>query len=245
MLWTSAIDDSADRDRKKVIISAALVGDREQWASLSRVWTKRLQEDGLEYFKSSQCDNLRGQFMKYRDRPTFPPPAGRQAADKVREDLDRIIRECDLVGVGAVIPVPLWNRLREDPEYAAVCCHDPYDWAVQTVWLQSTDVLEKLGRGHLITHLHDEGSNRERIRALYGDYKRKNPRATRRFAGIRFLDDKQSPPIQAADIAASVVMKLALEWEANPAEAKPRRLEQSIYRVNVWDEAFAKRVLKK
>lgn len=54
MVWRASIDDSADRNREEVVISACLVGDPERWRDLARPWKVTLAENNLNYFKFSQ-----------------------------------------------------------------------------------------------------------------------------------------------------------------------------------------------
>jgi hypothetical protein len=66
MLYQAYIDDSADGKRERVIIAGAIIGTKEKWARLNKLWNERLKEDELEYFKSSDCERLNGQFTKFR-----------------------------------------------------------------------------------------------------------------------------------------------------------------------------------
>ncbi len=243
VLWNATIDDSADRDREKVVISAALFGHRDDWQALRVAWRKRLDRDGIEYFRSSDCRNLRGQFFKYRDLEKFPKPLGRETANRMQADLDQIIHSLKLFGVGAIIPIPLCRKLQSDSRYSKVCAIDPYHWAVQTVWMQCTGAMRELGRGNIISFAHDEGDSFSTLYKLYQEYKAKNITAKKLFVGFTSLDDKTNPPIQAADVAASVTQRYAIEWLDDPSTAALERLKQSMYRISVWDETFAHLVL--
>lgn len=215
----------------------------EAWQALRVAWRARLEQDGLQYFRSSHCQHLRGQFFKFRDLAKYPKPLGRQSADKLQQDLDRIIRDLPLFAVGAIIPIPLWSKFQSDPQYTQFCGKDAYVWAVQTVWMQCTSAMQELGHENVIAFAHDEGNNFAALHDLYKSYKAKNEVSRRRFVGFRPLDDKTNPPIQAADVAATVTYRLALEWYDNPTTAELRRLTESMYRVSVWDEHFAHLVL--
>ncbi len=110
MLWQASIDDSADRNREKVIISACLVGDCERWRDLVRPWKVKLATNNLNYFKSSECGALSGEFLQFRSEQKYPKPLGREAADKIRDDLDQIIKNSDVRGIGVIVPVPVSTR---------------------------------------------------------------------------------------------------------------------------------------
>jgi hypothetical protein len=243
VLYHGMIDDSADRDRQKVVISGALIGDRNQWESLRVSWRKRLSLDDIAYFKSSECKNLRGEFFKYRSETNYPLPEGRQTADRMRNDLDAIIRECKLVGVACIIPMPLWRKLQADSLYAPLVAKDPYHWAVQTVWTLSAHTMKALGRGNIVTFAHDDCDHFHILHALYKGYKERNRKDARVMAEFIPLDDKTNPPIQAADVATSVTQELAMEWVDNPTTATLKRLRDSMYKIAHWDEDFARTVL--
>jgi hypothetical protein len=69
MLYRAYIDDSADRNRERVNVSGAIVGDEKRWSLLHRKWRERLDQDAIQYFKSSHCNSLNGQFHKFRPMP--------------------------------------------------------------------------------------------------------------------------------------------------------------------------------
>jgi hypothetical protein len=82
MVFHAFIDDSADRNREKAVISGAIIGRRETWNTLNKLWKERLAKDSLEYFKSSHCRTRNGQFHKFR---AFPD--GAERALQVQRDL--------------------------------------------------------------------------------------------------------------------------------------------------------------
>lgn len=243
VLHQGMIDDSADRDRQKAVISTAMIGDQKQWHKLRTGWRTRLSLDEIEYYKDSHCRNLRGQFFKYNSLDKYPPPLGRQRAEAVRDDLDAIIKDCKLLGVACIIPIPLWKQLQNDRKYAPVVAKDPYHWAVQTVWMLAVEVMRKGGRGNIITFAHDECENFPVLHDLYLGYKKLNKQALKVMAGFIPLDDKTNPPIQAADVAASATHRLAIEWVDKQDDPSLKRLNDSMYRIAIWDEYFAKRAL--
>ena|ERR1035441_9940701 len=94
MIYSAYIDDSADSKRERVIIASAIIGDKIRWGIFEELWRERLDRDGIEYFKSSHCENLNGQFHKFRD---FGIEEGKRRAALIRDDLDKIVHDCNLV----------------------------------------------------------------------------------------------------------------------------------------------------
>lgn len=239
-MYGGYIDDSADRNRERVVVSAVIIGNYNDWRFLSKQWRRRLKEDEIVYFKSSHCNHLRGQFFKFRSVENYPPPKGREAADGVRADLDRIIKKSNAVGVGVVIPIPLFHKLKSVSRYAPLIPNDPYHWAVQSVWDESRKAVSKVGRDSTITFAHDDCSNFHALHDLFLAYKGKNPLAARVLRDFVPLDDKTNPPIQAADAIADVTFRYAEEWATNPTQENMRRLKGNMYKVCVWDEDYAR-----
>ena len=185
MLWRASIDDSADKNREKVIISALLLGDSEQWRTLVRPLKVLLAENGMEYFKSSECGRLDGQFRQFRNELKYPKPKGREAADGIRDELDQIIKRSEVVGLGVIVPVAVFNTVYAEPQYAAILSsHDPYKWAIQILWGECVKGMRELGRNHIVTFAHDDGENYDRLRRLFIDYKAKNPNLAQRMADL-------------------------------------------------------------
>jgi hypothetical protein len=244
VLWRASIDDSADRNREKVVISACLFGDCNQWRTVVRPWKVTLAENNLDYFKSSECGLLNGEFLKFRSEEKYPKPTGRQNADRIREELDQIIRNSEVCGIGVIIPVPVFTEIYADPRFAALVSPDPYELAVQILWDECAKGMRQLGRNHILTFAHDDGDNCDRLRQLYASYKEKNPNDARRMADFIPLDDKKHPMIQAADVAASVTQKFAVEWAEDPNTATLKRLEDSMYKVVVATEEWTREAME-
>ncbi len=154
MLYRAYIDDSADRDRKLFVISGAIMGDESRWAPLYKPWRDRLAQDGLQYFKSSQCDTLNGQFHKFR-----AVSDGRAKADKVRDDLDDIIRGLQLVSLGVILPIPVHQQMLDDPVKFGALPQVPYRLAFQQVLAECSKAMRLLGRNNIVTFAHDDGSD--------------------------------------------------------------------------------------
>jgi hypothetical protein len=243
VLWRASIDDSADRDRKKVVISACLLGDCDQWRSLVRPWKAKLAENQLDYFKSSECIALSEQFRRFRSELSYPKPKGREAADKIRNDLDQIIKNSEVVGIGVIVPIAAFDKIRVEPQYARILSTDPYEWGVQILWDQCTKAMEELGGNNLVTFAHDDGDSYDRLRSLFRDYKAKNPRSARRMADFVPLDDKKHPTIQAADVAASATQRLAIQWADCPDTATLQRLQATMHKVVVAAEDWTREAL--
>jgi hypothetical protein len=112
MMLKVYVDDSADQRQEKAVVAGAFVGTFKQWSALKLQWQRRLKQDGLRYFRSTEYYSLRGEFTIYRNAKRYPKPAGSQAAKALRDDLDAIIKKSKVMGMAVVIPMEMYNRVR-------------------------------------------------------------------------------------------------------------------------------------
>src|ERR1700687_518076 len=62
------MDDSADHGRKKVFSVGGFVGESDDWFDVERYWERALKREKIDYFRTSDCVNLEGEFRKLADR---------------------------------------------------------------------------------------------------------------------------------------------------------------------------------
>ena len=96
-----------------------------------------------EYFKSSHCNSLNGQFHKFRG---LPNGEGKKRADSVRDDLDQILRQSKLMTLGAVLPIPFFHKMQAAPEKFGVVPAVPYQMAFQQVLAECAAAMKEIGR---------------------------------------------------------------------------------------------------
>jgi hypothetical protein len=233
MLFKAYLDDSADRNRERIVVSGAIVGDEQQWACLNRKWRERLAQDGLLYFKSSHCNSLNGQFHKFR---SLPNGEGKQRADKIRDDLDAIIRNSELMTLGGTLPVPFHKVMLADPRKFGRLPTVPYRLVFQQVLAECAYAMIQMGRNHIVTFAHDDGEDFRLLHSIYRDFKKANPRYSKVMAEFVPLGDKTHPPIQAADVAAWVTFRYAEEWAINPSFDNLKRMRESVYKMVIWTD---------
>jgi hypothetical protein len=233
MLFKAFIDDSADQNRERVIIAGAIMGNERSWTPFYKPWRERLKADGLEYYKDSHCRTLNGQFHKFRD---LPGNEGRKRADSVRNDLDAIIKSMPLITLGASLPVSFHAKMLADPAKYGPIPEIPYQLAFQQILAECAKVMTLMGRNFVVTFAHDDGDDFPALHVIYKEFKKRNPHYARVMMDFVPLDDKKHPPIQAADVAASVAYRYAEDWMADPTADNLKRLEGSVYKMAGWRE---------
>jgi hypothetical protein len=231
MLYRAYIDDSSDRNRERVVVCGAIIGDEPRWTFLTKKWNARLAQDGLQYFKSSHCNSLNGQFHKFRSMPD-----GKQRADKVRDDLDAIIHESQVMTLGATLPIPFYKTMLADQAKFGPIPDVPYRLVFQQVLAECAYAMVEMGRDRIVTFGHDDGDDFDALRGVYQRFKQTNKHHAKRMADFVPLDDKLHPPVQAADVAAWVSFKYAEDWVINSTAENLKRLRGSMYKMIIWSE---------
>jgi hypothetical protein len=238
MIFCSYLDDSSDQTQSKVIVSASFIGTVEQWAELRKAWSAKLKEHGISYYKSSEQRMLRGQFQKFQSETDYPRPYGRQAAEKIRTELEKIVDDVKIGGMGIVVPVRVFDEVSSDSVLKEKMRWNPYQLVLQTLFHESVKEIKIFPGHHKVSFVHDEGSNCSQLHELYLGFKRKNPKTAKYMAGFSCLDDKLHPPLQCADMIANTTTNYALQWLADPTAAQLKRLKESLLRICVWDKDY-------
>ena len=243
MIATMFMDDSKDSKQEVVVVSAGLVGSKDQWDLLRKWWNNRLRKDNLAYFKNSDCVNLQGEFYKFRE--LGPLSAGKAHAQLIREDLKLIIRSVGVVGAGVAIAIPDWNQLRELPGSYGFFARDPYETAFQSLMFESVKDLRRVPGRNMIRFFHDEGDDFERLHVAFKEFKNKNPKIAKYVGGFESLDDKVHAPLQAADLIANSARLMASEWVQTRKNISLSLLRECIPRVQVWDRTLLLELLER
>src|SRR5882762_7905532 len=72
MVYDAFVDDSKDRHAEKVVVSGIFIGDKNRWGLLRTKWQRRLDVEGMKYFKASEYYGLRGEFRKFQSESNYP-----------------------------------------------------------------------------------------------------------------------------------------------------------------------------
>ena len=238
MIGRMYLDDSKDSSQQTAVVSAGLLGNREQWNTLWKLWDERLAKDELAYFKTTDCRHLRGEFQKFRKLGDFPVSdsrhPGRFIAQDVRNDLDEIVRSAGLVALGVAIAMPDWNDLVNLPGSCGFFARDPYETAMQSVIFESVKLIRR--GNNVIVLYHDEGDDFPRLPAAYKDFKVKNKRLAKYLVGFDPRYDKVTPPLQAADLVANMALEVASAWVNKRQLDDLAKLRNRIPTVLIWDK---------
>ena len=197
-------------------------------------WKARLKEDGLEYYKSSHCETLNGQFHKFR---ALGWDEGKRRALVVRDDLYHIVKTSPVMALGVTLSVPFHQTMLCDPQTFGEVPKVPYRLAFQQVLAECAKAMLLLGHGSVVTFGHDDGDDFAALHKLFKEFKNRNPRYARIMADFVPLDDKRHPPVQAADVAAWITFQFANEFVSNPTPDTAKKLGDRMYKLVNWLDA--------
>ena len=117
------MDDSADQKRERIFVVAGFLGQSEVWFETGRHWKARLEKEGLDYFRATECHSLTGEFEKLKKHGL---DKARDIRDEMLSDLWSIVKAANLLGFCFLEPTPDYNEVLSEPYSEYVFEKDPY-----------------------------------------------------------------------------------------------------------------------
>ena len=229
----AAMDESADKERQHVFVVASYVARQDQWFETERRWMLRLEQESsphpMRYFSSSECMHLTGEFERFKDSMKYPKPKGRQAADRIRDDLMEIMKNAEVAGFALGLPLKVYREMRKSARARKILHTDPYGEVYTMAMIDVAAALEdEYQRGvcptrETVAFLCDEHNKSANIKAVYVELKRQNPNCGQWMGSLTYMDNKQSPALQAADLLASQCKDVLVEEFAKPKDERTLR----------------------
>lgn len=238
MVFNCFLDDSKDQNESKVFVSAGYFGTVDYWTALRVAWRKILEDNGLEYFKTSEYKMLRGQFSRFRST-AYEPPRGREKASEIRDTLLAVPRGLSgIKGVGCAIPIEDYEKVCARPEAREFFEAHPYRRAIEGVFNEVGRAIETLPGNHVVAYVHDDGDDFDQLRHYYEEYRAVNKRHAKIMSGFVPLDDREHPPLQMADALANFAQEKAVEWLRNGRKPMESAWPFEVYHIGIWTERY-------
>jgi uncharacterized protein DUF3800 len=241
VFYRAYVDDSSDEKQEFVMVAGALMATPEQWRSVNGGWLKTLKRYGLSYFRTTEYNSLRGEFSLFRDAVKYPKPKGSQAAKELRDTLEEVI-QTKVLGIACFI------NLREFQEVVEECkklrrnfAPDPFNFASQTVIRECAFAAQRHLRGisNKVAFVCDDSPNSEKFAHSYLEFRRKNDPVRDTLLGMVHRDDKDTPPLQAADMVAGLTKEVSLKY-VTQGSAFPTalpRLNGVLWKIVSWNKS--------
>lgn len=215
------IDDSADAKKQVVFSVGAFVGKPDDWFEVQRRWGKRLELEGLDYFRTYECVNLEGEFQrKLVDRHGLT--TARVIADALLADLKNIIATSPLYAFCLGVLMDDYNFVASEPDGAIVLNKDPYIYAHHEIIGGVLLEARKFPYQEYIAFLYDEHSKAQLLQNSWASFKEANPNWAKSAGTLEPLDDKVHIPIQVADLLAHTTTRTFLAFRSDPQAAKDK-----------------------
>jgi uncharacterized protein DUF3800 len=213
MIFALYADDSSDHRGEIVLCAGALFGWPSSIFDIECKWQKRLDRDNIGYFRSSDWESLRGEFdiSKHGNLNT-----ARATADSVRHDLLEIVLSSGGGAGGLSVSMLLKDFHKVVSSNEKARGYYGTDAATATYKILIKDVIKMLNRdwpenSTPIAFTFDSHTKYLEAEKAYNDL-RKDPFYAERMGAVDHADDKRRPPLQIADMMASVARYQALDW---------------------------------
>lgn len=243
------LDESADEKQEKAFCIGAFLANEEARNAIQAAWVKQLEKDEIAYFRASDCKAVKGAFARLRKEHSSLQLA-REAAAKIRENLEAILLPISALwmGFGLSVDVPDHTAVRNAfPESALFYSRDPTVAAYSQMIYTIARAARKNAPGHRVAFVFDGSSASSKIMAALDAIKEYHPVVAKSIATIAPADDKLTPPLQMADLVASVVRKSFLKHKET-GEAFPERWNAHFGHdesLGIWDAEHTLRSLVK
>jgi len=241
MVFNAFLDDSGHK-QKKLMVSAGFCANKESWADLRADWNQVKTKYGLDYFKSSECNHVDGQFRKLR-KGSYAQPDERDEAQKIRQEfLEVVARHRGIKGMGIVVEMEPYQRFAELPGASSVLPSDPYKAALSSIMFEFVKRISKVVPNTMIAFVHDDDDKFDDLRGCYKEFRTKNPKTAKRMGGFQPMDDKTTPELQLADLLANHTAYIAGQ-QPNPID-NLLEMKRNIQLLGVWNEEYISAILR-
>ena len=182
------MDDSADQKHEKLFVVAGFLGTTEVWFEAERQWEARVKREGLDYFRTTECRSLRGEFCKLVAKHGVEK--AREIADQLLEDLWAIIKSVNLLGFCFLGPMPAYRQVQSESYSQYVYERDPYIEAHQhLIYHVAAQVCDKLKPSEPVAFVFDEHNKAAALQARWPQVKATSPKAAPCMGTLAPLDD--------------------------------------------------------
>jgi len=225
------------------------VAGYKTWIDFDWKWREVLKKWDIKYFKSSECETLVGEFLKYRSDPNHPrapmTPKDKETARRARTDFTDVICQLQdsLCGIGAVVVKRDFERIiSENSRALFLFGSEPYFLALQMCLTRMVTKLAQdngpfAGKHYIkpIFDSHEEFSGT--AKRLYDKFKSKNPNVAAVLLPLNYEDDIDTAALQASDFLTYEVRKylVGLDVEKRSERISLQRISPTVYAIDRVD----------
>lgn len=241
------IDDSADGKRQIVFSVAGFVGYPEVWDDLKGKWKMRLDREGLDYFRTTDCLYLENEFQK-KLVDVHGLTTARVIANAVYRDLKALVADSHVFGFTLGVLMPDYSLVLGERKGSVVLEKDPYVGAHHQLIGLVLDYVSQARHHHeFVAFLYDEHSKAKQLQDSWVGFKEANPNWAKHATTLAPMDDKVHIPIQVADLLAHETTKMYEDMSRNSDAAKKKLkdwLGRHLSVASYMDAPYLRRVVR-
>jgi hypothetical protein len=248
-VFDSYLDESSDEKQESVVCVASFLARERHWRCIQQSWVERLAKNGVKYFSAKECKAVQGPFRHLR-HIHGSLEAARVVAAGIRSDLEAILlSESQWRGFCVGIIVPDYNEvLNEYPTARRFYSDNPLEYAYGQVMYESTHVVRRKAKGNKLAFIIDRSDYSEHVLNAFNSMSANHPMIAKTASTVLPLCDKDTPPLQMADLLASIAKDGFLEWMKDTTQRYVPlgdKWESRFERIGKWDRAHMLRALNR
>lgn len=198
-------DDSTDQPEQHMQTAGAVFGWPADIFEAERQWEQHLNRAGIEYFKASEAEGLKGQFDPARLGMSLN--SARAKADSTRRDLVDVIGRLPLTATAVSIVLDDFKDVIASNAKARYYYGTDSTILVYGLLIKATiELIQELypqnADRDTIAFMFDEHQNYLNAEAAYMSLKRRDIVCSSMMGVVSHGDDKQHRPLQIADLIA-------------------------------------------
>lgn len=220
------MDESVDKDAKKVFCVGAAIGNDAKWKWLEHEWKGVLREEGISYFKASDCAAMSGEFRKFRKDDSKATLIEKRKGEAIRQKLLERMSDSRVSCFGVSVDMDDFCSVANTPEKLDAFGGTPFYHCYFLTMHKCAEQIMKHRPGDVLASGYDEHQNYgPQLRSVYEDFKATNPHVaphmlTHCFDGLAWGGARNSEQLpQAGSRARSTVFKSRKIWAgSSPAQ---------------------------
>jgi hypothetical protein len=198
-------DDSTDHPQQRMQTAGAVWGWPADIFEAERQWEQHLKTAGIEYFKASEAEGLRGQFDPAKLGMSLN--SARAKADSTRRDLVDVIGRLPLTATAVSVILDDFKDVVSSNAKARYYYGTDSTILVYGLLIRATiELIQEQypmqSKRDTIAFMFDEHKNFLRAEAAYLSLKRRDITCASMMGVVSHGDDKQHKPLQMADVIA-------------------------------------------
>jgi hypothetical protein len=237
-------DESSDEKQRDVLCVGTMLVHSEVIKEIEASWIDRLNvPDEIQFFRASSCSGVHGPFFKLRAKYGDDAQA---VVNKLRLDLESILLSHRWVGFGLGILIRDYKEVwRSSPVAKSLFREDPTEAAYYQIFHEIAGMIQEFAPDDQVAFIVDDSTYSGKIAEAFRGFKLNVPFLAESVTTMAPFDDKITPGLQMADLVASVVRNVFLEWIATGKPELELKWHNHFETFGKWDKDHMRKSIEK